>query len=74
MYEMDVGGHQPNDALERIIAGGKFNDETAAFARALLNGILEHLAEIDKAIEGFATSWPSEQMAVGRQEYPSYCD
>ena len=61
---MEVGGHQPGDALERIITGGKFNDETAAFARTLLHGTLEHLAEIDHAIEGFARTWPAEQMAA----------
>jgi N utilization substance protein B len=63
LYEMDVGGHQPGDALERIITGGKFNDETA-FARTLLHGTLDHLTEIDKAIELFARTWPAEQMAA----------
>jgi len=61
---MDIGGHQPGDALERIIAGGKFNDETAAFARTLLHGTLDHLTEIDQAIEGFARTWPADQMAA----------
>ena len=61
---MDIGGHQPGDALERIIAGGKFNDETAAFARTLLHGTLDHLTEIDHAIEGFARTWPADQMAA----------
>ena len=64
LYEMDVGGHQPVDALERIIAGAKFNDATAAFARTLLHGTLEHLTEIDQALEGFASTWPAEQMAA----------
>ena len=62
---MDVGGHEPNDALERIIAGGKFNDETAALRSQRCSAASSSTSPtIDKAIEGFATTWPSEQMAA----------
>jgi N utilization substance protein B len=51
MYEMDVGGHDPTRALERLILEHHLSDEQAAFARQLLAGILEHRAAIDGVIQ-----------------------
>src|SRR3954451_8443119 len=41
LYEMDVGGHDPNATLERLIEEHRLSDELAAFARELLSGVLE---------------------------------
>ena len=36
LYEMDVAGHQPTEALDRMIAEYRMSDELASFARELL--------------------------------------
>jgi transcription antitermination protein NusB len=67
LYEMDVGGHDPSMALERLIGEQRLSDEQAAFARLLLSGVLEHRARIDGIIEAATPSRPlMEQAAVDR--------
>ena len=63
LYEMDVGGHEPVEALERLIVELHVGRELAEFARALLGGVLTHRAEIDSLIEKTAPAWPMEQLA-----------
>jgi N utilization substance protein B len=63
LYEMDVGGHAPESALERLIVEMRAREETSEFARLLLSGILEHKGEIDQVIEQTATLWPAEQLS-----------
>ncbi|HEX5140476.1 MAG TPA: transcription antitermination factor NusB [Dehalococcoidia bacterium] len=64
LYEMDVGGHEPREALERLIVQGHLGEDTAEFARTLLTGVLEKLPEIDAAIESRAKAWPAKQLAA----------
>src|SRR6266508_5258403 len=63
LYEMDVGGHEPMAALERLILASHLNENLAQFSRDLLNGVLEHREEIDRLIEQTATAWPAQQLA-----------
>ncbi len=63
LYEMDVAGHGPEGALDRLCEEEGLPDRAAAFARQLLTGVLEHKTEIDAVIERTATQWPSEQLA-----------
>jgi len=63
LYEMDVGGHDPVVALERLIGENGLGDEQAEFARELLRGVLDHRAEIDGLIERTAPAWPAAQLA-----------
>ena len=63
LYEMDVGGHDPNATLERLIEEHRLNDELAAFARELLTGVLDRVVEIDAVIDAAATERPLEEMA-----------
>jgi len=64
LYEMDVGGHEPAAALERLIAESRLGEEPAAFARKLVEGVLAHRAEIDGIIERTAPAWPAAQLAA----------
>jgi N utilization substance protein B len=67
LYEMDIGGHDPSAALERLITEQRLNDDQADFARVLLTGVLGDLASIDTIIEGATPSRPlREQAAVDR--------
>jgi N utilization substance protein B len=63
LYEMDVGGHDPAAALERLIVEMKLQGDLAEFARTLLGGVLEHRVEIDAQIEKTAPAWPAQQLA-----------
>ena len=63
LYEMDVAGHEPVEALERRIADSRLDDEFAAFARSLLQGVIGRLGELDALIARTAPLWPSEQLS-----------
>jgi transcription antitermination protein NusB len=63
LYEMDVAGHDPTEALGRLLAGYHLQDEAADFPRSLLRGVLERRAEIDAVIERTAPAWPARQLS-----------
>jgi len=63
LYEMDVGGHDPTQALERLLGEFHVSGELADFARALLSGVLERREEIDRIIEKHAPARPTETLA-----------
>jgi N utilization substance protein B len=64
LYEMDVGGHEPKEALERMIADYRMSKELAEFARVLLSGVLSNVASIDAQIERAATERPLDELAA----------
>ena len=63
LYEMDVGGHEPTQALERLLVQMSVKASLADFSRALLKGVLERREEIDRAIEKAAPARPAEQLS-----------
>ena len=63
LYEMDVGAHSAQPALDRLIDEEGLNESQAEFARELLKGVLDHRDEIDALIEKTAPLWPAKQMA-----------
>jgi N utilization substance protein B len=63
LYEMDVGSHEPAEALERLAREMRVRGEQAEFARTLIEGVLAHRSEIDQKIEATAPLWPTEQLA-----------
>jgi N utilization substance protein B len=62
LYEMDVGGHQPTEALERMIADYRLSPGLASFARELLSGVLSNVRAIDERIEAAATERPLDEL------------
>ncbi len=64
LYEMDIGGHDPEPALERLMAEYRLDPELAAFARDLLSGILRNIGEIDALIAASATERPLAEIAA----------
>ena len=67
LYEMDVGGHDPTGALERLIGEQRLDDAQAVFARTLLSGVLANRAHIDAVIESVTPSRRlMEQSAIDR--------
>ena len=64
LYEMDIGSHPPRTALERLIEEGRLDEDQAAFARDLLEGVLTHRAEIDSMIGQAAPERPVPELAA----------
>jgi N utilization substance protein B len=63
LYEMDVGSHGAEIALERLIIESRLGEDQAAFARTLLAGVIEHRAEIDAEIEKAAPQRPTQDLS-----------
>ena len=62
LYEADTVGHDAEGVLGRLLEGEPLSEESAAFARALVQGVIAHREEIDRHIRKFAPAWPLEQM------------
>ena len=62
LYEMDVAGHEPRPALERLLDQRRAPESLATFARELLYGVLENREAIDRLIEELAPVRPTEQL------------
>jgi N utilization substance protein B len=63
LYEWDAVGHPLEPALDRLIEEEKLNAEAAAFARALVKGVVDNLERIDAIIARAAPQWPVAQLA-----------
>ena len=63
LYEMDVGGHEPRAALERLLDEEDASEGLSDFARTLLYGVLENREAIDRLIEELSPARPTEQIA-----------
>ena len=67
LYEADNSGHPALEALGRIVATQRVPQDSASFARELLEGVLAQQDSIDQVIAGAAPAWPVEQLpAVDR--------
>jgi N utilization substance protein B len=60
---MDVAGHEPRPALERLIVEHRLPEGLADFSRDLLGGVLDNREQIDSVIEQTAPAWPKEQLS-----------
>src|SRR5205809_903806 len=63
LYETDVAGHDPAEALDRLLVEARARAELREFAMSLLSGVLTDEQEIDRIIERTAPLWPAEQLA-----------
>jgi N utilization substance protein B len=64
LYEIDSVHHAPTTVLEERLAEKPLPPAGEAFARALLDGVLVHLPQLDDMIHTYAPEWPLEQMAI----------
>jgi N utilization substance protein B len=63
LYEMEVGGHEPHEALRRLAEEASAPPEIGEFARQLLVGVLSNRSEIDRMIERMAPARPAEELS-----------
>ncbi|MBI5287753.1 MAG: transcription antitermination factor NusB [Chloroflexi bacterium] len=64
LYESDVSPHDPFEALTRRSEEASLTEEQTAFARTLVEGVIEHRAAIDDVIRQAATQWPVDQLSA----------
>lgn len=63
LFEADLTDHDPHVVLQRHLAARSFPEQAVEFSWQLLDGVLEHTAEIDPLIVQAAPNWPLDQMA-----------
>jgi len=64
LYEVDSVGHDVDDTLTRLLAKEELSEESAAFTRELVSGVVRNREKIDHNIQAFAPAWPIEQITV----------
>src|SRR5437773_9232653 len=67
LYEWDFNGRQKPDVVGLLKENFKqfapdFSDE--GFSEQLINGVLDHLSDIDATIIKYAPEWPLEQITI----------
>jgi N utilization substance protein B len=64
LYEADVVGHDADSVLGRFLKENDLDEDNAGFAREIVQGVVQHKAEIDRHIRANAPSWPVSQIPV----------
>jgi N utilization substance protein B len=62
LYEADSVGHEAELAMSRLLASERLAEDSSAFARDLVGGVIHSKEEIDQNIRHFAPAWPIEQI------------
>ena len=62
LYEIDCVNHDTEEVLRWLAEECTLSEEVVAFARDLLQGILENKEEVDALIGRFAPAWPVDQL------------
>lgn len=63
LYEADSTTHSVEDVLQRHAEETELDEEVLGFARELVTGVSQHMAEIDRVLAQAAPTWPLSQMA-----------
>ena len=64
LYEVDSAGHDVEGVLTHLLSEGRLSEENSAFARELVNGVIQNKEKIDLNVRNFAPAWPIEQIPV----------
>lgn len=64
LYEIDLVGHAPAEALLQRFADDPLEERLQDFARLLVFGVYPRSAELDRFIAEHAPEWPMDQVAV----------
>lgn len=64
LYEFDIAQHPPGEILQNRLQEYTLESSGVEFASHLIQGVIEHQAEMDKLIARYAPEWPLDQMAV----------
>jgi N utilization substance protein B len=64
LYESDMSTHAALAALDRLADEERLSEELTAFARSLVEGVIEQRSAIDDVIRQAAPQWPVEQISA----------
>lgn len=64
LYEVDIAEHVAEDVIARRLKEQPMESAGIAFTEELVNGVIQHMAEMDLLISEYAPEWPLDQMAV----------
>ena len=64
LYESDVSGHDPLASVARLSDDAGLSEAQSAFARELVEGVIEQRQAIDDIIHRAAPQWPVEQLSA----------
>ena len=64
LYEIDISGHSPAQALAERLEDDPMDNGLADFARQIVFGVLPIVQELDDFIAQHAPEWPMDQVAA----------
>jgi transcription antitermination protein NusB len=64
LYEFDISGHPPGEALELRFADDPIADKLEDFTRQIVLGVLPLINQLDDCIAQHAPEWPLDQVAI----------
>jgi len=62
LYAQEMGNDQAIEQFEEILKDKKIKGSKAEFANKLLNGVLEHLNQIDEIIKNHLIDWDFDRL------------
>ncbi len=62
LFEVDLAGHPADEVLARHLEGSAAREETADYARRLVEGVTSRVQQVDELIAKAAPAWPLNQM------------
>lgn len=62
LFEADASGQPVEDVARRQFAEGSLAPDAVQFARSLIEGVQQYIAEIDEAIHHYAPAFPLEDL------------
>lgn len=64
LYELDCTTHPLEQVIRARLDDASLSDDGEKFVFALVNGVIDHGAELDALIQKYAPEWPLDQMAI----------
>lgn len=64
LFEIDIAHHDPEVVLQQRFTVRPLAEAGRDFARILVQGVLDHRADLDALIQDNAPEWPLDQVAV----------
>ena len=64
LFEVDLAGHDADEALAWRVGEAALPREGEDFARELIQGVLTNKGKIDSIIQAWAPAWPVSQLSL----------
>jgi len=64
LYEIDSAARPPQAVVDRLLETADLSDDNKKFARSLVDGVVQHMDDLDASIRKFAPAWPVDQLAM----------